>query len=1257
MRLKKIEVVGFKSFAERQVIAVDEQVTGIIGPNGCGKSNIVDAVRWAMGEQSARHLRGAGMADVIFAGCATRGPSGMAEVTLVLENRGQGDVPPSYLDMPEIAVTRRLYADGTSEYLINKVPARLRDITELLLGTGAGTKGYSIIEQGQVGRLVSSKPEERRQVLDEAAGITRFKGQKAAAERKIQATRQNLLRVVDVIGELEARLGTLRQQAQKAERYKRYRHEAQDLDLWMASHKCLEFLATGTVLEDRRHDLSQVVEDLKAALSAREAALAAKRMQSGEVERELSRRLEAVYGLDNRIQLIESENQYRQRERDNLARESAQAQAEREVVERSLAGLGTEFERVQAQWEQWQSSSAGDEATAVEAAEGRQAQVGKDVVTCEDRLRTLREQLGEHQSQLAATDSRLLSTREAADELQRRTDTMEVELAALTAEIESDERSLVADRERLRVAEGRLEAANRQRQEIDGERVTLRQAIQKAEVELDTTRAELHRCKSRLQSLEEIQQRYRRCASGVQVVMEHQRELGQPSLGAGEGAGGETRSEPAAVMGIMADYIAAPRHLESAVSAMLGDRLEGVVVEEPGAGVRGVELLKSLQEGRTTFLPRTVRAESGHSEERRSSGWQRPDGRLGSGAIEVVDLSEASPGTAASEPPASHKATAVTMPAAPEGVLGRLVDLIDIDAPLRHLAEVLLGDTVVVDSLARALELWHSGQAQSTLVTLDGDRLEPSGVVVGGAANALDSALLQQKREIRELQDIERELTEAFENARRRHLGLAERMAELESAREANEAAVLAAEKERLDGQRQVEHGSQRMAERSRRQQEGTAERERLSGQLAVRREEWARLDASRAEHAARIPVLTEQVDAEERRRAELEVERAAVAAALTEAKVALARWQQQRDALAEARQRLDEQISRERQRLQRLDESTRTAGVRSEELAQASAVAAAEREQLALQSRDETERVHESREQFDALRLELDQLELSLRNLRVELEHERENLKEVEMGLQQIALERRHLDDDIRERFDLDLREVLVDFHGRPLAGEVERKRHAELKRLIARMGEVNLTAIEEFGQVSERYDYLTRQRADLEQAIEQLQEAIDQIDKTTRERFKETFALVNERFQQVFPRLFAGGRAELRLTDPDDLLGTGVEIVAQPPGKQLRSLDLLSGGEKALTATSLVFAVFLIKPSPFCILDEVDAPLDDANVGRFCQLVRELAEGTQFLLITHNKITMESADRLYGVTMQQRGISKLVSVNLRRAVEMAYN
>jgi len=1262
MRLKKIEVLGFKSFADRQLVIVDDHVTGVIGPNGCGKSNIVDAIRWCMGEQSAKHLRGTGMADVIFAGCSSRGPAGMAEVTLTFENQGELGIP--NFDQPEIALTRRLYADGTSEYSINQVPARLRDITELLMGTGAGTRGYSIIEQGQVGRIVSSKPEDRRHVIDEAAGITRFKAQKAAAERKIEATQQNLHRVSDVVAELETRLAVLRRQAQKAERYKRYRAELRDLELWTASHKYLELRATGAVLEERHQALEARLQELSVALESRETKSESLRGEVVQTEGELAERQQAVYAMDERIRWLAAENEYRVREREGLVQRSSQTATEIEVGLRNLADLERELETLAKE-----RSLLGDGAqsgVAVEGLAAEHADYERQVAAARGRSEQASKRAGHETSSIARNEARCQSLEESMSRGRERLAVLEVERETLVAR-RDDLAGKIEELDRLaEAAQGELARVQDARKALDERRSTLKNEVSAAEVALDTQRSEVHRHRSRLQSLEEIQSRYRGCRSGVQFVMERQQELATSVSVDGSGA---MISTPGPVYGILADYLQTPELLEPAVSAVLGDRLEGVVVDAPAVAARGVELLKREQEGRTTFLPRRSREQTRDRSDRETEmtkrggviGWSAPNAAavdrnsLGS-PFEVVDLSDENLVdvlTRVGDEPRAHADELLDKP----GVVGRLVDLVELSGDLSRLRESLFGDVIVVDGLSTALALWEDHAVDATLVTLDGDRIEPSGVVVGGAAAPVDSALLQQKREIRELGEILVELERDFAVTRERHQQLATALHEVEQARERGGAESMDAQKRLIEargavGQRRtdlqrVEH------ETAKNQQSRQTIEAELTRHAAEIEQKMAELEVARTSVAE-----FEQVVAQSRDEIVQLVEaRDRSAQALTEAKVAFARWQQQADALTHGQERLKRQTVGERQRIGRLQETVTSARQRIEVIDHDTEAATTERSELIERSRHATAEVHDSRERFERLRAELDELEISTRLLRRDVDERRKEHTTAELGLREIDLERQHVTSDTRERFDVDVREVLVDFHDRPLFRDAEAARHKELKQILSRMGEVNLTAIEECDEVAKRFDYLSEQRKDLEQGIAQLQEAIDRINKTTRDLFKQTFEAIDTQFQQLFPRLFGGGEARLKLTDPSDLLATGVEIEARPPGKQPRTLDLLSGGEKALTAVSLIFAIFLIKPSPFCLLDEVDAPLDDANVSRFCGLVRELSSQTQFIMITHNKVSMETADRLYGVTMEQRGVSKLVSVNLRRAVELAYN
>lgn len=1288
MRIKKIEAVGFKSFADREVVVMDEHITGVIGPNGCGKSNIVDAIRWCLGEQRAKHLRGSGMTDVIFSGSSTRGPAGMAEVTITFEN--EGDSPSAYLRFSEIAITRRLYRDGTSEYLINKVPCRLRDINDMLMGTGVSAKSaYSIIEQGRVGQIVTSKPETRRQVIDEAAGITKFKQQKQQAEKKIEQTRQNLLRVTDVIGELEGRIGTLKRQAQKAERYKRYRTELTDLELWMATHRFLELRATARVLEGRRSELERQVDDYRAEAGAREARIEVERISLRELDGALSSAQQRLYDLENRIQLIEQDRRFKRQEQDNLRRSGESSRAEQEAVQRGLGALERELAEV-VERQHALGDADGDEGLSARA-EALQHELDDLNVRHRaerEKLERSRAERGRAAQRSASVEATMLSRAESIAELRERVLGIAGEVAELERSVDGEAGELDEERRNLSDAEQQLGALRERRIELDRERVGLREQLRSVEVEVETRRQELVRARSRLQSLQEIQARYQACHGGVQVIMDKREQLAELGAELSSAAGGlmaRGGGPGQGVYGILADYIRAPAHLEPAVSALLGDRLQGVVVDAPLTGASGVALLKRLEEGRTTFLPMQVGSGRGRGEGEAGGplGWRfgeasPTEAATPVSAIEVVDLSPASDAaTNAAGDDTSHTFGALvadgSAPAAArspvaellgvEGVIGRLTELVDVDPQLSQLVELLFGDTLVVDRLHRALELWYRLRESTpadrplpaTLVTLEGDRIEPSGVVVGGSSNAIDSALLQQRREIAELEQIVAALEQDLAEVQARRQGVAERLDEVERLREASEGEVLEAEKTKLALAQQLAAGEQARERVHRQLDTLVRSRGELEATLEQRSGELSDLEIELAELRERLPELDEVLEQADMRMSALDEAREQLSGQLTQAKVALASWQEQRNALVHTRERLAKQIHSERERARRLGETAEHSLQRVAELDQTITDMGEQHAALLDEHARAMTAKHEAVEVHEAARRRVDELELSIRNLRRSLEDEREALQEVELGLRELTLERHHLETDIRDRFDAELRTLIIDYHDRSLSGPAERERVKELKQVLARMGEVNLTAIAEYEEVAARYEYLTRQRDDLEDALAQLQDAIDKIDATTKERFAETFLAVDEMFQKLFPRLFAGGQARLVLTDPNDLLTTGVDILAQPPGKKVSNLELLSGGEKALTAVSLIFGIFLIKASPFCLLDEVDAPLDEANVGRFCDMVRELSQNTQFIIITHNKRTMEIADRLYGVTMQQRGVSKLVSVNMRRAVTEA--
>jgi chromosome segregation protein len=1182
MRIKRLEVIGFKSFCDRTIVQFNEPITGVVGPNGCGKSNIVDAIRWCMGEQSAKHLRGKAMDDVIFAGSDSRGPLGMCEVTLVFENDGR--VPVEYLAYSEIAVTRKLYRDGTSEYYLNKTPCRLRDITEFFLGTGVGAKAYSIIEQGRVGMIVSSKPEDRRFLIEEAAGITKYKLKKKAAEKKMDATRQNLLRVSDVVAEIEKQLGSLRRQAQKAERYREYKAELKDLELWTSSQKWLGLYAEDRLADGAQSELRDALGARHTELDAKEAALEALRLEATAEEDRLQSLQQQVYELDNRIRLGEAENEHDTRE---ITDRSARAAAEREECTATRSeGVG-EAERL-----------AGVEA---ERAALAQITAGKaeELTAREADLRARKEALAKVQAEVEAARGEVSAKKteiargEQAEEAAiRRRDDLRERLGRL-----ADEETRQATRGReLKVEIGelteRLEGLRQLRLGLVEEKgrsearlAELKDLLAKESAELETLTTELHRRRSRRASLEEIQARYEGFERGTRAVMQQ-------------------KDSRWGIRALVADVVSAPPVYEAAVEAVLGERLGAVLVETQEVGVGAIDYLREKNEGRASFVPVNRFEAAGQSE--------RP----------------------------SQLA---------EGVRGRLIDLVKFGEEYAGVAERWLSDVLVVEDLLTALDLWRSaeGDAKPTYVTLTGEVVDRNGVVTGGS-EVPGAGVLMQKREIRELDELLAGLTERHTESTARHTQWKGELSAIQKTLEAlqknshdGEIQILTLEKDlqrdREEEARIVARLTTLSAERL--EMEGRAEgaaRELEDGRelLMTARDRLVTLEdeLSRLGHA--------QVGALE------EVERSAEA--VTSFRVEVAQVEEKTRALDEVRDRLIVDAQNRVARVIRLEESIAAGEARVTDLHTGVETRRAELLTLVEERGAAGDELARRRAAYEERRGRLAEEEGGCKTLRGEIERLSEQATEVELKLHDLRSARLHLEEVIAERYRIELASQVCDHHLRPVCGDREERRTKELRDLIDRMGEINLNAIEEYNELETRHTFLSGQKADLEQALGQLEEAIARINRTSKQRFREVFDLVNQKFQEIFPRCFRGGQARLILTDEENLLESGIEIIAQPPGKKNSTVEVLSGGEKAMTAVALIFAIFLIKPSPFCLLDEVDAPLDEANVGRFNDLIREMTDRSQFIVITHNKRTMQIADTLYGVTMEEPGISKLVAVNL---------
>ena len=1191
MRIKSLEIHGFKSFADRTKLHFGTGVTGVVGPNGCGKSNIIDALRWCMGEMSAKHLRGRAMQDVIFAGSDSRGSSGLAEVTLTLSN--DGDVPPQYAAYSEISVTRRLHRDSSSEYLVNKVPARLKDITDLFLGTGVGTRAYSIIEQGRIGFIVSSRPEDRRTLIEEVAGITKFKARKKSAERRMQATEQNLARVNDIVGELERQLGSLKRQAKKAERYKKLKAELRDLDLQVAAMELLRIRAVEQVQKNERLKLEQNLGDSSRAVVADEARLEAERLRLVEEERRLQEEQSLSAGADAKLAALERDlAHWTEQGEENIARAQQVAEEVEQAKER-MAQAETERRDFEATVREL-SQNAEQEGIEADRASTGLGLLQHTLVEIDGKLEALRREALERVHETSRQRTLIAALDKQRVELGQRMERAQNEKAALEQRLAQSR----ARQEELRARVGELAQKRTQGQDrlrTLREQMT-RSSAEKAEAEARARalRDELGERRSRLESLEEIARRFEGYSDGVRALMTSQ-----------DHSSGDQKSAEAAkhkvegIRGLVTDILRTPPEYEKAIESALGEKLQFLIVESHRSGMEAIDFLKSKAAGRSGFIPLAPRPRS-------ASG----------------------------------------MPSAQPGLVGSAMECVSYDPEYRPIADYLLGDVVVVENLRAALGVWTANGHKKVLVTLDGEVLEPAGVLTGGADQG--TGLLAKQREIRELQEAVAKLDRVLILADGRFQALQQDHARLVDAIEQLEGELHRVQLEQVEGEKDLQAGEQECLRLSERCEVLELELLQLREQLAgVEGDAQEALQAAGSAEAGQRDIEGQMHELQEERRLKSE-EHDRKYQSLTGLRVRIASRDEKISSARNAIERLAQARKDYQERIERGLQAIHDANILVAELKERGGKGQVEAEQLATTAQELRVRLNQARARYEEERDQLSEIEQSLKEKRRSGELAQESMLQLKMDIQRLGMERDKIIEQMAERHEVDILKIMSDFHMRPVPTPQDQARRKELEKSIKNIGPINLTAIEECQEVETRCTFLCRQRDDLQTALDSLRRAIQRINRASRERFKEAFGAVNSMFQKLFPRLFRGGEARLELLAHDDILEAGVDIIAQPPGKKLQSVGLLSGGEKALTATALVFAIFLIKPSPFCVLDEVDAPLDDANVGRFNEMLREMAGISQFIVITHHKETMLQADRLYGITMEEPGMSKIVSVEL---------
>ncbi len=1211
MRIKSLQINGFKSFVDRTVLAFGSGVTAIVGPNGCGKSNVVDAMRWAMGEQSPRRLRGKGMDDVIFAGSDARAAVGMAEVVLTFDNR-DGRAPAAFSGFTEIQVTRRLFRTGESEYEINKTACRMRDVLDFFRDTGIGTRGYTIVEQGQIAAIVSAKPEDRRQLIEEAAGISKYKARRREAERKLEATQQNLTRVSDVLGEIRRQIASLERQARKAVRYRRFLERQRLLDLSIAAE---ERHALAQRLVRAEHELAQQrsrVAEAEARLAEREADLERKRLDLADEERGVVGESEALFALRGEIKALENRIEYERREREQLIASQEQRRGE-------LARLGEQRAEAAAD-----RRAGGEELARLEVEIAREEQA---LAGLEDETKRGAEALRDLEAQREALNAQVVETLTEVARAEDRHGQLEERNAGLAHRLRNTD-------EALEVQQGEASRAGREQHQleeglrnllIERDRLmhALREALSRHDAAERTARAAAERARearerrdlrsARLASLREVIERAEDLDEGTRYLLEQWDAVCQRH----------------GLRAVVRDVLEVDAEMERAVEAVLRERAGAVAVADLGGALSAVEALRESRRGGAVFV------------------------------AEPSDLSPDGGFVPLGEP---------------------LLARVRVRAGFENVARALLGGVYLVSDLSEALKVYGGGRLPATFVTPLGDVLTPDGVLRGGGS--IRPGVLARMREVRELEVEVANLMqgcEALEGKQATHESeLARAADELDNLRNRHHTAALAVASHEKD----LERTRERVKALGEAQEGRSAERSQLVSEAESlerdARELASRLVAGRANRDR----LQRELDALSTKIGEAFREQQRLEARLTERRVTSRGRLERRDQLTQAQSRAAQLLSETETWIEQREREIAESASRSRQLEDALREAERALADMLERETEARERSERARDHYEELAADIRGQEEALRGLRSQLQAEGERAQALELEVSESSMRCEQLDDRVRDRWRIELatwspplaepvmaaepatRADVEDdadaFDARDaelLAQPLAERRAAldEVRRRLESLGEVNLGAIEEHEELGERFRFLSEQKDDLEHTVTSLREAIARINRTSRRRFRETFDAVNERFQKNFPRLFRGGRASLSLAESEDVLEAGIEILAQPPGKRLQNVTLLSGGEKTLTACALLVSLFQVQPSPFFLLDEVDAALDDANVGRLNDIIREMADESQFLVITHNKATIETADEMYGVTMEERGVSKIVSVELREASSAA--
>ena len=1198
MKLKKLEVSGFKSFYDKANIQFPQGISAVVGPNGCGKSNIIDALRWVMGEQSVKQLRGKSMEDVIFSGANGKAPLNMAEVSLTMSNEN-GDSPEELKEFTEINLTRRLYRSGESAYFLNKQPCRLKDIHNVFWGSGLGSKSYAIIQQGKIGAITDANPEELRFFVEEAAGVTRYKNRKNEALRKIETTKNNLLRVTDIISEIKRQMASLKRQARKAEIYNNYQKQIKALETYVGLHFYEDYAAriqeTDSLLNELQDlDISHTTEIKKLDASIEEIKL--KRWQKNQ---EISEQKSNQFETQRNIDRYENDLVHLRTEIKRLSEESVELNAARAQLEEKNQEMLSEIDQVK------NEAAALNEEIATVKTRIHQERASTETIT--EKLAALNNDLESNKARLMDLIAREAQHKNIYQTTINNKESLQKRLTKIDEDLDQAQKEINRTRGLEGKAREQLETIKRRINDLQDQlNTTGRQLEQKSsalgqQVKLtQTLELERNTVKSNLNTLKKMEDNFEWYRDGVKAIMKPQ-STDESSI---------SQEVSAKIIGLMADIIEVKPTFETAVEAVLGDALQYIIVKDQDAGLKAIDYLQSSSAGRSGFIPVS--------------------------AMKRVDKDQAD--------------------SAVSGQL--LLNQITVKSGYEPIVEALLGHVVFTEDMAEAIEMYNRNGESKTIVTKNGDVISPQGILVGGSKDKLNG-ILTKKQELKDLSRRSIKLDGKLEKARLDQRTLESEARHLESQLQQLTEKKNNASKAEIEAEKELVRATEELKNANRHLEIITLEKEQLQGEASDIDEEMSKYNAALAELSTEVKAAQDKVS-------NISVTIGTVSRQLEEYNQKVVDLQMQSTALNakvenanSSLRRLTEFHSDSLNRLEQLAKEIHEKQYRQETSKQK----VAEYDQILSEKYQNMEMLDQSLKTSEAhyqtIDTELKDSDSKISDIKSQREKTLEKVRLLELEQSERKIKQENIANRLEEKYRKSFSVLKAEFNHNSESIELTSEKTIEqmeeelatLKAKIVKIVDVNLGAIREYEQLKDRFDFLEEQRDDLVRAIQDLYKVIKKINTITQKLFLETFDLINQKLNEVFPRLFDGGTAKLILKDPDDPLETGVEFMIHPPGKKLTRLSLLSGGEKAMSAIAFIFSIFLIKPAAFCLLDEIDAPLDDANVYRFNDLLKIIGKKSQIIMITHNKRSMEFADTLFGITMEEKGISKVVSVNFEAA------